>query len=488
MFAEYLLSIHAHQPMKILHFATLAFLLMATACHERSCSDEPRPNEPSTTRSAIASPLSEGFETGTKTSYATGNATLGTGTWVMNDALLGNSSSDKKTGTRSARLRNSGKISMMFDKANGASTISVAHASYGTDAPSTWQLWYSSNGGSSYTQNGNTVTSSPSLTTATFTINISGSIRIEVRKADGSTNRLNIDNIAIADYTTTGPPPGTAKRFLFDASQGQTAGNADWVIDQDNSNPQRTPTPAQSTITSATAESYWTGGISAWGIALAKGGHLVETLPSSGIISFGNTSNLQDLSNYDVFVVDEPNIVFTAAEKTAILRFVQTGGGLVMVADHDASDRNNDGWDSPRIWNDLMSNNTVQANPFGFSIDATNLSGVTSNRLGSTTNPILNGTAGAVSQLSFNNGASLTLSPASNSAVQGLIWQSSSTQSTSNVWAASSTFGTGRVFVLTDSSPTDDGTGAPGNTLYAGWSGYSHSKLLLNASYWAAGL
>ena len=47
-------------------------------------------------------------------------------------------------------------------------------------------------------------------------------------------------------------------------------------------------------------------------------------------------------------------------------------------------------------------------------------------------------------------------------------------------------FGTGKVVALGDSSPTDDGTGAPGDVLYNGWSAYSHSKLLLNASLWLA--
>jgi hypothetical protein len=47
-------------------------------------------------------------------------------------------------------------------------------------------------------------------------------------------------------------------------------------------------------------------------------------------------------------------------------------------------------------------------------------------------------------------------------------------------------YGTGRVFLLGDSSPTDDGTGAPGNTLFNGWGVYSHANLLVNASLWAA--
>jgi hypothetical protein len=132
-------------------------------------------------------------------------------------------------------------------------------------------------------------------------------------------------------------------------------------------------------ITASTPETYWTGAISSWGVALVKTGNTVETLPAGTAITYGNTGNPQDLSKYDVFVVDEPNILFSAAEKTAILNFVSHGRGLFMISDHTVSDRNNDGYDSPVIWNDLVTNNSVQNNPFGFSIDLTNISEVTTN-------------------------------------------------------------------------------------------------------------
>ena len=55
--------------------------------------------------------------------------------------------------------------------------------------------------------------------------------------------------------------------------------------------------------------------------------------------------------------------------------------------------------------------------------------------------------------------------------------------------AASSTFGAGRVVIIGDSSPADDGTGSPGNTVYNGWNeNVSHARLHLNASLWLAQL
>lgn len=299
----------------------------------------------------------------------------------------------------------------------------------------------------------------------------------ETEKASSTTSKITTATLTL-----------TPKKFLFDATKAETAGNADWVIDEDSSNPQRIPTPTQANITATTVENYWTGALSSWGIALAKLGHTVQTLPVGTAITYGGTG-AQDLKNYDVFVVDEPNTRFTAAEKTAILNFVKNGGGLFMISDHTMSDRNNDGWDSPAIWNDLLSSNSVQTNPFGITITLDNFSETTSNRLSATTNPILNGSQGTVSQLKYSNGASMSVSTTANPTVQGLIWRSTATQGTSNIMCASATFGTGRVFAIGDSSPADDGTGASGNTLYPGWTELaSHARLHLNASLWLAKL
>ncbi|MEN9335622.1 MAG: hypothetical protein RLZZ500_609 [Bacteroidota bacterium] len=280
----------------------------------------------------------------------------------------------------------------------------------------------------------------------------------------------------------------TPKKFLFDATKAETAGNADWILDADSSNPQRIPTPAQSGITATTPESYWRGGLSSWGVSLVKLGHTVETLPSGTAITYGGTG-VQDLKNYDVYVVTEPNIRFTAAEKTAILRFVQNGGGLFIIGNHNGADRNNDGYDAVKVWNDLMSTNTVKTNPFGFTFNAVSISETTTNRLSATTDPILNGSQGVVSNLKFSAGSTLSLNTTANPTVKGLIWRATSTQGTTNVMCASATFGTGRVFAICDSSPADDGTGTPGDTLYPGWTELvSHSRLHMNASLWLAKL
>src|SRR5437016_3469215 len=151
------------------------------------------------------------------------------------------------------------------------------------------------------------------------------------------------------------PAYAQQKTILFDAKHAQTAGNADWTLDEDSCGiAQRFPTPDQTTVTPSTPETYWSGAFSAFGIDLVKKGFHVESLPKGARITFGDASNAQDLSHYDVFVIPEPNVRFTAAEITAIRSFVQNGGGLFMISDHAGSDRNGDGFDSPSIFNDLM--------------------------------------------------------------------------------------------------------------------------------------
>jgi hypothetical protein len=293
-------------------------------------------------------------------------------------------------------------------------------------------------------------------------------------------------------------------KILFDATKAESAANADWVIDADaynvgygtgvptvggsgtEANAQRIPTPAQSGITNSTSESYWSGGLSAWAIECVKSGKIVESLPVGGKITFGDATNPQDLSKYQMYVVCEPNILFSASEKTAILSFVQAGGGLFMIGDHDMSDRNFDGFDSPMIWNDLMSNNSVKTNPFGFVFNSDDLSQTSSNVAVLPSNPILNGAFGKVIKIKTSGGNSLTINTLQNANVTGLVFKTGATNN-SSVLVASSTFGLGRVVVLCDSSLPDDGTGDQNDVLYDGWitdANGNHRTLILNATEW----
>ena len=195
------------------------------------------------------------------------------------------------------------------------------------------------------------------------------------------------------------------------------------------------------------------------------------------------------MSNYKVFVVDEPNIVFTAVEKTAIMHFVQNGGGLFMISDHVVSDRNNDGWDSPHIWNDLMKNNTVQNNPFGITFDSANFSETSTNIPSLPNDSLLHGPMGNVTEVMWSNGTSMTLNTSQNSSVKGVVYKTGSTFGNSNVMMAYARFGQGKIAALGDSSPPDDGTGDPNDVLYNGWTldaNGNHERLIMNATIWLA--
>src|SRR6201990_2367135 len=185
----------------VLHFACVILFVLAIS----SCEKQASPLSLSTTSRDQAAALVttvENFETGTKAAYADGTVTLSTGVWDLNDALIGNLSTDVKDGAQCARIRNTGTMTMEFNL-TGATSVSIAHAVFGSDGSSTWQLWASTNSGSSFTQVGSTVTTSSStLQTASFTMNFTGTVRFQIRKVSGGTNRIDIDDFTVNGGTT----------------------------------------------------------------------------------------------------------------------------------------------------------------------------------------------------------------------------------------------------------------------------------------------
>ena len=282
-------------------------------------------------------------------------------------------------------------------------------------------------------------------------------------------------------------PPASAAvvhRVLFDNSKAETAGNADWII----STSQPDPLGQNSNPTSETS---WTGALSSWGVALQRtGSYSLKTLTAGSTITYGGSGAL-DLKNFDVFVMPEPNVLLSTAEKTAIMKFIQAGGGFFLIVDHTGSDRNNDGYDSVEIANDLLTNNTVDStDPFGFSIDTNDISSENPTAISSSTDPVINGPFGKVTGGIIRDGSTQTLNKTANSSVKGLVWRTSSSQSgTTGAFFTTSTFGSGRVAVWGDSSPIDDGTGQSGNTLYDGWNDTAGTDkaLALNGTAWLAG-
>ena len=287
---------------------------------------------------------------------------------------------------------------------------------------------------------------------------------------------------AALQVTTTATPAhaATTHRVLFDDGHAEEAGNADWIISTSKPDP-------LSQDSSPSSETDWTGALSSWGVALQKtGSYSLKTATSA--LTYGGSSTT-DLSNFDTLVLPEPNTLFTTAEKTAIMTFVQNGGGLFMISDHTGADRNSDGEDAVEILNDLMTNNSVDStDPFGFSIDTLDISSGYPAAISDSTNTVLNGAFGTVTKSLIADGTTATLKPADNANVKGLVYRSGYSGNT-GAFFATSTFGSGRVAFWGDSSPIDDGTGQSGNTLYDGWNdtGATNAALALNATAWLAG-
>ncbi len=274
------------------------------------------------------------------------------------------------------------------------------------------------------------------------------------------------------------------RRALFDNAHAQQAGNADWVIDDQ----QPEPRPAETGILARTDDEYWTGAISTWGVELVKRGFSVRT--NERALTYGDRKNPLDLAGFDVLIVPEPNRRFTSAEARAVLAFVKDGGGLVAVGDHDRSDRDRDGDDAPRIWNAFDADHVLGVH-WGSDGDAdANLTQLSRNVAEPGDGRLIVGPAGRVTALEFHNGTTFTLDTRANPSARGEVWMSGLRRgSPRGAMAATSEYGRGRVAFIGDSSVIDDGSATPENrNIYDGWheAGGSNGRLTMNATLWAA--
>lgn len=187
---------------KFLHHSFRYFLLFSGLVFQPA-----QASKPAITR-ATATDTQETFDTGAKAEYPAGTVALATGSWTLTDAVLGSSEADRKNGAQAVRLQGNGRLTMNFFLPNGATTVTVQHALYGSDASSSWELWAQSESCNcdKWTKVGNTVaTTSSVLQAAAFTVNIPGSVKFEIRKVSGGLARLNIDDFAVTEFGVTRP-------------------------------------------------------------------------------------------------------------------------------------------------------------------------------------------------------------------------------------------------------------------------------------------
>jgi endonuclease G len=152
--------------------------------------------------------ITENFEnTPSKTSYAIADVNMPTGTWTLDDALIGNLTTDLKEGTKSIRLK-AGKLSMKFD-VSGVKMLYIKHGKFGNDAASTWKLMMSADGGATYAQIGADISeNNTALKLDSFVVSTTAKVRFQILK-EGST-RINLDDITFrgsGDPGITGSNP-----------------------------------------------------------------------------------------------------------------------------------------------------------------------------------------------------------------------------------------------------------------------------------------
>lgn len=280
-----------------------------------------------------------------------------------------------------------------------------------------------------------------------------------------------------------GSTPAARKlRVLFDAAHGQTAGNADWVIDDD-----ATPDPAE-----PDEETDWKGSYSSWAYDLHDTGRYEIESIRSGTLTYA-TGGAFDLAEFDVLVLPEPNnwgdlgerrdVDKGEAERAAVVAFVKAGGGLVMLADHRRSDRDNDGVDSIPVLNALL--DELACGLTFNEVDEYESSSVFGD------SPVVTGPFHRLARVSLYNGTTLTIDPALGAlAVAYLPKVTDPSAEIARNWVMGATCeaGLGRVFAYGDSSIANDGTGRVVDPTKNAWGDFerSHRRMLLNATEWTA--
>ncbi|MBF0410854.1 MAG: hypothetical protein HQM10_26145 [Candidatus Riflebacteria bacterium] len=225
-----------------------------------------------------------------------------------------------------------------------------------------------------------------------------------------------------------------ANLVLFDEGHAQTAGNADWVIG---------------------------GGFSDFADVFKKMGCEVKSITKM---------TKQDLANAVVLVLPEPNSYYTPEEEKVIVDYVNNGGGIFVISDHNNSDRNGDGVDSVGVFNRFLPKLGMEIEKKYFS--EAPVSGEYIN------SPITKD----VKAVGTWGGTSVKCLSAS-----GIAHIKVSAKNGGGAYIATLELPSGgKVIAMGDSSPFDDGTGNPKDKLHDGFNNpkCNHDALARNSAQW----
>lgn len=144
----------------------------------------------------VSSSVVENFESATKPTYVNANVQLATGMWSFDNTLIGTSASDAKAGLKAARIRNTGRLTMLFDLPTGVKTVNISSGAFSTNIGSQWELLKSTDKGTTWSKVGKTVIANlSSLQITSFEVNETLPVRFQIRKTTGTSLLLNIDDI-----------------------------------------------------------------------------------------------------------------------------------------------------------------------------------------------------------------------------------------------------------------------------------------------------
>lgn len=293
------------------------------------------------------------------------------------------------------------------------------------------------------------------------------------------------------------PEQSNEKSVLFDNSHGQTSGQSDWVID---------------------------GAFSDFADALVEEGYTVKEFRSDDPLT------IQDIKDYDVFVIPEANIPFTVSEQEAIATYAEQGGAVFFIADHYNADRNLNRWDSNEIMNGWrrgafedptkgmsadeakalqgVENSTWLSDEFGVEFRYNAIDRTVANQVVSPDESF--GITEGVNEVSIHAGSTLAITDPE--IAKGIVYLPDGLTESANKWAhavdqgvyagggveegpfvAIGKKGLGKSAFIGDSSPVEDATpkylneetGRP-KTTYDGFIAHDNARLLVNIVHWLA--
>lgn len=293
------------------------------------------------------------------------------------------------------------------------------------------------------------------------------------------------------------PIQSNGYKVLFDNSHGQTAGQSDWVID---------------------------GAFSDFADALVAEGYTVEEFRKDGPLT------LNDLNEYDVFVIPEAQIPFKASEQEAIATYAEQGGGVFFIADHYNADRNLNRWDSNEIMNGWrrgayenptlgmsateasaltgVESSTWLSDEFGVEFRYNAINHTVANQIVMTTDSF--GITEGINEVSIHAGSTLAITDPN--IVKGIVYLPDGLTEASNKWVNAVDQGVyagggieegpfvaigkkelGKSAFIGDSSPVEDATPKYRNeetgrvkTTYDGFIADDNGELLINIINWLA--